>query len=453
MKQNDQANPYASPETSDVEANPGHLWHVNGSVLEAKDQSTLPMVDLETGATEHDAPLIVKQHVHQNFGVQQFMTIAVTLALIALLRKHFEPSISGYSLGFFLISFLVGRVAPLLGVNWGKPITFWAFTEQSRAKRAKKRVYLRLLIFFMLLIFVVGVSFSDVPYDAPLLFPSYIICLAIVLSLSIWTALDRHKLKLESFAAGWIRITNIHPIALQQLREIEAKEAMNRATEGATVSRLVRTFFPFRYPLRLLIAETRNPLMILKTLYIKVFFPTNFRFEIYDSSEETVVTIADLSAPLHQACEEWLKEHPDWLTLRATVLISPSANIHKHSAYFVSPDLNHCLVIMRYWFIQNVEVAKNHYCFMSWINEGANCVCTHNRAFLDLNDKNPSHRANGEPEEVYQAHLGHIARHDIFHPEHSDAVLQFLKNQQSEADRLLEKRKILSHASSSNVLA
>jgi hypothetical protein len=244
-------------------------------------------------------------------------------------------------------------------------------------------------------------------------------CLAGIFGSAIWGLADRPKVRAVSLDRQWLRLSPVHPQALEFLHAEQ-----ERISAVATIGRrrLVRTTWLHRYPLRLLAAQTRNPLLLLRIILMKLLRSKLLVRESYHYSEAEKRQPAELCQPLQVAINAWQQHHPDWQVIEAEHLPCPGGDLLVESAVLAPPALEHTLTISRAWMEQAADRAANHHHFLTRFDDGT-AIRTHDRPFLDLHIPGlTERRASGSPEAVYQNHLAALCGRIPAAPENCAAL-------------------------------
>ena len=161
-------NPYAPPQAVELESRTvfsNRDWKIYANTLIVRNGATLPHIDLETGDRE---------------TARHPIRLSPSSSLFGFLRS-------------------------------GDPNTIHAFvTTRTRFARICRTIR---EASFNVSIFAIVIT-GYYPYSG-------VVLIAIFAALAIWGFLDNTKLKIEiSAKPGWLRITEIHPVALAYLRSI-----------------------------------------------------------------------------------------------------------------------------------------------------------------------------------------------------------------------------------------
>jgi hypothetical protein len=161
-------NPYAPPQADELESHTvfsHNHWKIYSNTLIVRNGATLPKVDLETGDRE------TARHP---------------------IRLSPDSSLFGF-------------------LRSSDPDTIHAFVT-TRTRFARIRRTIREASFNVSIFAIVFTGYY--PYSG-------VVLIAMFAALAIWGILDKTKLKVEiSAKPGWLRITEIHPVALAYLRSI-----------------------------------------------------------------------------------------------------------------------------------------------------------------------------------------------------------------------------------------
>lgn len=172
-------NPYAPPTISETETKLNSLsdgWKVYGTTLIVRKGATLPKIDLETGICDPSLQLVRCPHIWL----------------------------------------------------FGSSNSFWSYADPRRTFFFRFRHFIGEMLVWPLLIllaFVPGID--DILPSFAFGFDWFIIAILIH---TVWRWLDRPKLKIEaSPKPGWLRLTRVHPDALEFLRRIAAEQTQDFA--------------------------------------------------------------------------------------------------------------------------------------------------------------------------------------------------------------------------------
>jgi hypothetical protein len=283
--------------------------------------------------------------------------------------------------------------------------------------------------------FFVYLDFNSPDWISPLCFASIVVFLL----LAAWALFDRSKLKIESAAPGWLKISQLHPGALSFLRHLEETPALSSPTK----KRQIRTAYFHRYPLRMLIGHLRNPLLVLNITLLKLLRSPLLVREVWHYSEAEKVPLENLCDPLREATESWLADHPSWAFVTAERLPSPAGDLVTETATLASPGLEHCMNFSRSWMEQRANKGITAISFLTWLADGT-LVRTHDHPQLaSLDPMVIHHRASGPPDRVYQSHLRHLAGRPVLPAADLPDLLARLARENERADQYLVKRRIL----------
>ncbi len=443
-----QDNPYAPPKVTELEEQHGRHWRLYGNSVLVKNGASLPKVDLESGVTEEEAPLRAIRRTQQHLGMQSVISIAGTFAIIYAIKSVFDVSTPVLLIVTFVCSLFFRKI---IGVRSGTSshFTVWIYSEERRYKKFLFRRNLRIAAFILLLIYPISLMFfSSASFlEVDELLVGYGVWLALILILAVWSALSNPAYKLRPTSHGWLRIVPVHEKALAYLRQLETAELALQAATDTPQSRLLRTMYLYRLPLRFLMGKKlRNPWKILLIILMKYLRSPRLERQCYDYTEAENITQQELCPPLAIACEDWLSAHQDWFFLNAERHPSPLGDLHTETAYLATVGLQHCLTITRSWLEKSPQNATNQQCFITWIDDGSKHVSTHDSTFLVLENPQLSARAHGTTEEIYQFHLNHFSAYHIHHPKEISDLLSLLKEHQKKVNLLLEEKKIQSPA-------
>ncbi len=428
-------NPYAPPAVPESDAPSVRYWRTYGTSLFVRNGATLPEVDLETGVTGSDGKLKPIQRVHQNFGGSALSRMMAIFAAYFVLSSYFQIR------GFMVVVcvFAVSFVLRLRGTPGGR-IAIWTFTEARRARRTTLRRIIRLVGLVLLLITLFIIPLFIPQLSGTSILQAYMGWLALIAALAVWAFFDRPKYKIHAADPGWLRITPIHPTALEFLGSIEAAENLQLAGNPLPRRRLVHTTYYWRYPLRLLIGHhIRNPLVILRAVLMKLLRSRLLVRDSYHFSEAVDIPLEKLAPPLREAVESWLAAHPGWTFIEGEHLPSPAGDLMSETACLAAPGLDHCAQVSRAWLNQRPEKGVNHFRFITWLEDGS-YLTTCDQPFLVLSNAHLHYRASGAPESVFQSHMGHLNSVNIRPATDPDDLRARLLHIKQETDRLLTEK-------------
>lgn len=390
-------NPYAPPAVAETEAPSTRYWHTYGTSLIVKNGTTLPKIDLETGADDDSLQPI--QRIHQASSAGGVIRLLILVVLYFVLSHFFEISGVSIFLYFFAGSLILRPVLRLRGTT--DRVTIWTFTEARRVKRALLHKRIRLGSLFLL----IAVIFFSPGYGDWIL-PAYFCWMGLMIALGIWALLDKPKNKLHPDKPGWLRITPLHPEALRKFHELEARMLPVAAPAR---KRLVRTVYYWRYPLRMLIGRRiYNPLVILQCALMKLLRSRLLVRDAWHFSEAEETPLENLHPQLRDAATAWLTAHPGWTLITADHLTSPAGDLTVENATLASPGLEHVARIGRAWLEQRDAKGIVHFHFLTWLTDGTH-ASTHDQPCLILENPQLHQQVSGPPEQVWQAHLRHVS--------------------------------------------
>jgi hypothetical protein len=431
------SNPYAPPGVAETEAPSSRYWYSDGTSLIVRNGATLPKVDLDTGISE--GPMEPFQRIVNVSNPLDFLMGALVVGGFLALRSYANLESVGLLIPLLLLVALLKRLGFLRG-NPNSVIRTFSFIQQHRARRATLRRRFRIGIMILIAVSIFATLFlSGNPADFVMIWFQWVLPGGVlgIIGLAIWGIFDRPRTKTRSEAPGWMRITGIHPDALNFLLAEEQAIRLLEASRPPGRKRLVRTVFYHRFPLRLLIGNHyRNPLVVLRAVLMKFFRSSLLVRETYHFSEAVEVPLQDLCEPLRQAAESWLASHPDWSFVSAERLNSPAGDLMIEHALVASPGLEHCARINRVWLEQKPGMGSNQFTFITWLADG-NHFSTLDQPYLPLKNPHLHQRASGTPEEVYQAHLRGTAALAVSPSRDHSELLARLQQEKEESDRLL----------------
>ncbi len=346
-------NPYAPPAATGDDGIALRQWQLDGASILARNRAVLPKVDLETG--EHDLP-VAPVHLA---SASKAPVAAIASGLLTAGFVFFALFLDANAVSVFIavLAIIAGlRLAALRTGNEGRMVA-WAFFSETRAKGLKRRRKIRSRLLLGCALGYLWLTLTDFGNASPVLLPAFFLG---IIAHMVWGIIDRPKVRAITVDRNWLRISPIHPRALGFLH---AEQDRISAAETTGRKRLVRTTWLYRYPLRLLIGPSRNPLVLLNITLMKFLRSKLLVRESYHYSEAEKRQAADLSPPLRIAVETWLDNHPDWQFADAEHLTSPAGDLIVESATLATAGLGHTLAITRAWMEQAAGRAVNQHHF------------------------------------------------------------------------------------------
>jgi hypothetical protein len=388
-------NPYAPPAAADDGSRANRQWQLDGISLLARNRAVLPKVDLDTG--EHGLPMSAIHLASPSKAPVAAVVPGLLSGMIVfcVIAFDFSPVV----LATAIVAMIFGwRLVAVRTGNDGKMVA-WAFMSESRAKALNRRRRIRSWLIFGSAMGYLLFVLTDMELVQP---PIILALFACILGNAVWGIIDRPKVRARPADTQWLRLAPIHPQALDFLRTEQDRISM---AETIDRKRRVRTAWLHRYPLRLLVGQTRHPLLLLRIALMKLLRSRLLVRESYHYSEAEKRQPAELCPPLQSALKAWLEIHPDWQVIEAEHLPCPAGDLTVESVILAPPALEHTLTINRAWMEQAADRATNHYLFMTRFGDGS-ALRTHDQPFLDLHLPGISdRRAHGNPDAVYQNHL------------------------------------------------
>jgi hypothetical protein len=406
-------NPYAPPTAVDDGKPAIRQWQLDVSSILARNRALLPKVDLDTG--EHGMPMkpvhLATPSKSPMATVASGLITGVIVFCAAIFNSH--PVIIFAA----VITMIIGwRLVALRTGSDGKMIA-WAFMGETRANGLNRRRRIRARVFFGCVLGYLWIVITDFTIDSPLPLVAFLIG---VFGCAIWGIIDRPKVRATTVDGEWLRLAPIHPQAIEFLR-VEQDRISTVQNTGR--KRLVRTSWLHRYPLRLLIGQTRNPLLLLRIILMKTLRSKLLVRESYHYSEAEKRQPYELCPALQDGLNSWLENHSNWHIIEAEHLPCPAGDLTVESVTFASPGFEHTLTINRAWMEQAADRAENHHHFMTRFADGS-AIRTHDRHFLDLHIPGiTERRTSGNPDAVYQNHLAALNGRIPAAPENLAALL------------------------------
>jgi hypothetical protein len=436
------SNPYAPPASGDPAGDFGVTWQLDGVDLRAKNGVTLPMVDLHSGVREEDMKTLT--HTVRLVTADALISLCTVVGIFVFVRYFFQFE---NFIGLFVLSFIVLTILKSIGIlrkNPNAEIRVFSHVDGSRFKRTGLRrrirvILLILLVLMMLLpiIFAAGSmgSFGDWMTWA---YPATVLGL---IALGIWNVVDKTRPAATADQPGWLRFRNIHPDALTYLREREAEHLESIRITPPGRSRLVRTSYYHRYPLRMLLGKRIfNPLALIQIALMKWSRSPLLVRKTYHYSETEKLPLEALSTSLRKQADAWMERHEDWTFISGDRLPSPLGDITVDTVILAAPGLEHCACFHYVWSPLKPYAGTVSVKFLSFSINGTN-IWTQDHPHLNLHLPNvEEHRATGNPEQVFQAHLRNCEGHMLRGPGSADELLRRIENEKEITDRILTER-------------
>ncbi|MGD7652773.1 MAG: hypothetical protein ACQCXQ_06140 [Verrucomicrobiales bacterium] len=440
-----EGNPYSPPAVAESEVPVHCYWQVDGTDLLARNATTLPKVDLESGLATMDGSAVFRRRDDVQPGIV-LMGLAL-FGVILVLRSQLDVSMPVIMMGIFAVTFVFGRVS-VFRRGGGGPEGVWLFVDERRAKRVRWRKRIRIAALLLVGLGIVAgfylpavFGWMDTGYFMIWLLGGVPLGVVLIVAIGVWSALDRGKVRLKSGPSGWVRITGVHSAAIDRLRELQAGvdgEGAGKAGDDGGRERGIRTMYYHRFPLRLLLGPNwKNPWIVFNLVLMKWLRSRLLEQETYHFSEASERQVDELCATMRNRAEEWLAAHPDWVCVHANQLGSPAGHFFTESMVMASPGLEHCMVTTCSWTVQKPDRVIAEACFHSWV-DGLGLVSTMDHPTLDLPVKDEiRRRVRGTPEQVFAAHLGFCAGGGLRPPEDIGTLRERLLEKREEMDRLL----------------
>lgn len=440
------SNPYAPPTVAETEARSTRYWQVEGIDLVAKNGAILPKVDLDTGVSEGEMKCI--QRVGYNTGVKVLRPMFIVVAVIILNRFGTLEPVPVF-LCFAIGLAIIGRIQALRGKPTDR-LQVWAFAEAGRAKSAARRRRIRIgamLLTAAALFLCPMLLSSHIGNFGEWMLGLFIGGIMLILALAIWAVIDSPKSRIKATSSGWLRISPIHPDALNFLMSREEARNLREAALPPGRKRRIRTIYLHRYPFRVLLGKRApNPFIIMRIALMKLLRSRLLEREAFHFSEAVETPLENLCPPLRAAIESWHAIHPDWIFLTGEHLPSPANDLMVESATLASPGLEHCVHINRVWMEQNPEKGSTLVSFSTWLADDT-VVHTHDHPLPPLQDPHLRHyRASGPPERVFEAHLRNLAGETTRPSPDLPSLLARFQSSKEQIDHLLTKAGLQSEA-------
>lgn len=431
-----EANPYAPPQT-EPEAPSGPTWQTDGLGVLVKNGVILPQVDLETG--EHDADLKCGHRILTDVAPLSGRIIGSALVvLVTFVGFRLTDSIFLIFVGI-CTWLLVNMLMALRGPQGGR-ILIWEFATEERLKRRNRRrgALIAGLIAVACLMILIPVMLSPRNPDfTEIVIGCFIGSVLAIIGLAIWASRASSFAKTLAGPPGWMRISPVHPQALDFLQAMETERVREGQQKGEAGKRRVRTAYLHRYPLRMLLGKTIHPLRVLRLALMKLLKSKFLEIEFYHYSEATKISYGELYPTLQAAVDSWLGAHADWRWLDGESNASAAGNLNVHTAVLSSPDLAHTAAFSCAWTPARSGPATPYLHFNSY-QMGGTLVRTHDHRFLPLPHSNMRmFRASGGQEDVFQAHLENCRGQAIAPPLDADDLLARIEVAKEEMDELL----------------
>lgn len=438
-----EANPYAPPQVAELEAHVSRCWLLQGDSLLVKDGAFLPRVDLETGFSEHEGELRIHKVTHHRFSFGSLFTLLLAFVSYWVTQSLFDFRIFPFFPLIWIFFFGFSRFTSLSGKG-SKLSTVWFFVDAQRYKRKIRRRYIRLAVMAIAMLVLIPLfvlnssNIDDFDTQITLLF----LGIGIFFAIGIWHALDRFKLTLKHYSDDWLKIASIHPKARAFFEDLEMTERTMLAEEAIPKTRLVRTMYLYRLPLRMLLHTTRNPLTMLSIVIMKFLRSKHLEQLFYDSSEASKCAVDALSTDVRDAAAQWLAQHPSWTLVGAAFLDSPMGNLLTETISLTAADRASVVLISQFTMPQTPRRNRLQYAIITWIGDGKNTVETYNCPYLALDDPQLLHRTYAQPSGMLDEHMKHRIGHQFYFPRDTDEVYELLNNRLEKINFLLEAKKI-----------
>lgn len=233
-----------------------------------------------------------------------------------------------------------------------------------------------------------------------------------------------------------MRIAPVHADALLFLMLIENRQRQEPTAQPEARKRLVRTSYFHLYPLRILLGNKKNPLILIRIALMKLMRSRLLERETYPFSEAEPTPAGRLCEPLREAIQAWSLLHPDWFFLSGERLPSPSGEVTVESATLTAPDLAHSAFITHAWAAMRPEQGVTQFSFGTWLTDGS-LIRTNDHPFIELsNPRVHEARTKGAPERVFLAHLQRCAGQPLSPARDSEELHARILQANEESDRL-----------------
>ncbi len=429
------SNPYAPPQSAEVEAFSTLSWQCYGERVVVRNGATLPRVDLETGVSEGE--LTPVSRVYQPPGAGQAFRVVMLIAVYLIAKNLLNTDESWLLWTVVGGSILINWLLRLRG-NAAGTVTILEFRDPARERRRDFRRKVRRGMLLLSLVMIIGgpwlvsVSYQT---DIGLLLGG----IGVLIARSIWAAFDRPKTRSESGPAGALRIRNIHPEAMVKLRKIEAEEQVARVDAGVSKLRRAFTMFYHRFPLASLLGDgARNPVMVLVVLLMKFLRSKRLERECFEFTEAIGICEGELHETLRAKVSAWCDEHPDWLLILMERLPSPGGDMTIETVLLASPELEHSVCFHLSWMSRKPAPGVSEFSFLTWLRCGK-ILCTTHMPLLPLDRPDvEAERVRGPEAKVYQAHLARCSGREIAAASNSAEVHARFDQERRDIGELLE---------------
>ena len=418
-------NPYAPPTVHDLEAAPSLRWQVDGTSLFVRNGVRLPEVDLESGVLGVAMMAVERRHD----GMLPFKVLGAGV-LIALFYGA-DHWLGGHGLSPFLLIYallMLGFWLLRLRGPAVSQVSVTVFREARLERRRKLRQRIRIWFSLALAAAILLVpAFLSIQFYGRLAQVAYGFGFAGLLfaAMGVWRLLDRPRPRVRAGAPGWLRVPDVHPLALAELARIEAAERAGLAASGPQRPRRVHTTYYYRLPLRMLLGRLgKHPLRLLSIIVMRGLRSRHLVRDTYHFSEAESVMADELHGKIREIMQEWLGAHADWSLVAAERLSPLSGDLVSESVYLAAPGLQHLLSISHSWLGQRPAVAPCGVLFQTKTADGITFGTT-NQPLLPFKQIHGDNcRVQGTPGEIFQSHLARLADREIDAPESLAALRQ-----------------------------
>ncbi len=391
-------------------------WHVDGTGVLAKHGTTLPQVDLETGASE--GPMkSVKKEGGLNLTVVLISGAAGVAGFIGI-KWFFDAPFYVFLAVAWTAQIIYGRLRALRGGAIAPhQVVVWTFVEEDRAKRLARRRLFRIVAMLLIAVTLLGTPLLMIGHTQDLI--TWIVRLfgvgiPLLVGLTIWMALDQGKTRIASGSPGWLRIERVHPEALAKLREMEKEISDKEMAVRATRRRLVKTSYYHRYPLSLLIGKNwKRPFLVLNIVIMKLLGSRLLERDSFHFSEAEEIPAGNLCDALGSFINDWFTAHPDWTLLSARRLPNPGGDMMVETVFLASAGLEHCASASHVWLTRNNGAGNSETCFFTWVEEDRVISTIDHKPLPLTNPRLIGQRISGTAAQVFDAHLKLCADHTI----------------------------------------
>jgi hypothetical protein len=397
-------NPYASPATTEPEAPPSRVWQLDGIGVLVKNQAVLPPVDLNTGETGEGLKCVRRAFVKQSPG-SSILYWGILLGYVFLSGKT-DIGTLPLMTGLFVILFLFKQVQALRASPSQRLNVMEYIGPRSIRGYVARGAWRRRIYFLLIAAFIFSAAVDHHPdTQVMILFLAFGGFFANL----VWAIVDKPPARSQAGPPGWMRISPIHPDAARHLAELQKEEPHTESTTGETRKRNTRTTYFHKYPLGILLAGRKNPLVVFNIIVAKLLRSPLLARDTFHHSEAVTTDPENLCPPLREKIDSWITAHPDWTLRETRRLVSPDGDIIVENAHLAPPSHEHELCLTCSWNLSAPARRILHGSFFTWLRDGGH-VSTHDHPFIRLQIPGylPFH-TRGDLEQIYQEHLRHSA--------------------------------------------